>query len=89
MRQGERPLGQLMVKSNEPRIYSEAELEAIQLLSTMAAQALARARRQAEERAEHARVAAILELRQASSSLRLERIPSDRPYKMPAAIDRG
>jgi len=61
MRQDGRPLGQLFVKSNEPRIYADAEIDAIQLLSSMAAQALARARRQAEERAEHARIAAILE----------------------------
>ncbi|HEY2745164.1 MAG TPA: ATP-binding protein [Polyangia bacterium] len=61
MRQGDRPIGQLFVKSHEPRVYAEAEIEAIQLLSTMAAQALTRARRQAEERAEHVRTAAILE----------------------------
>jgi signal transduction histidine kinase len=61
MRQSGRPLGQLFVKSNEPRVYAEAEIEGLQLLSNMAAQALARARREAEERVEHARVAAILE----------------------------
>ncbi len=61
MRLGERAIGQLFVKSLEPRVYAEAEIEAFQLLSTMAAQALARARRQAEERAEHARIAVILE----------------------------
>jgi signal transduction histidine kinase len=61
MRQSGRPLGQVFVKSNEPRVYADAEIEGLQLLSNMAAQALARARREAEERAEHARVAAILE----------------------------
>ena len=61
MRQSGRPLGQLFVKSNQPRTYADAEIEGLQLLSSMAAQALERARRQAEERAEHARVAAILE----------------------------
>ncbi|MGZ3429295.1 MAG: GAF domain-containing protein, partial [Polyangia bacterium] len=61
MRQSGRPLGQLFVKSNEPRVYADAEIEGLQLLSNMAAQALARARRQAEERVEHARIAAILE----------------------------
>lgn len=61
MRQGGRPLGQLFVKSNEPRVYADAEIDAIQLLASMAAQALTREQRQAEERAEHERVAAILE----------------------------
>jgi len=61
MRLGERPLGYLFVKSQEPRAYADAELEAIQLLSSMAAQALSRAHREARERAEHARIAAILE----------------------------
>jgi signal transduction histidine kinase len=61
MRQAGRPLGQLFVKSSEPRVYADAEIDAIQLLSSMAAQAMVRAQRQAEERAEHARVAAILE----------------------------
>ncbi|MCU1279547.1 MAG: multi-sensor signal transduction histidine kinase [bacterium] len=61
MRQSGRPLGQLYVKSNEPRTYADAEIEGLQLLSNMAAQALERARRQAEERAETARVSAILE----------------------------
>jgi len=61
MRQAGRAVGQLFVKSNEPRVYAEAEIDAIQLLATMAAQALTRERRQAAERAEHARVAAILE----------------------------
>ncbi len=61
MRQAGRPLGQLFVKSNEPRVYADAEIDAIQLLASMAAQALARAERQAAERAEHERVAAILE----------------------------
>jgi signal transduction histidine kinase len=61
MWQRDRPLGQLFVKANEPRVYADAEIEALQLLSSMAAQALARARHQAAERVEHERVAAILE----------------------------
>ncbi len=61
IRQGDRPIGQLFVKSQEPRTYADAEIEAVQLLSSMAAQALAQAQRRAEERAESARIAAILE----------------------------
>ena len=61
MRQAGRPVGQLFVKSNEPRVYADAEIDGIQLLASMAAQALTREQRQAEERAEHERVAAILE----------------------------
>ena len=61
MRQAGRPVGQLFVKSHEPRVYADAEVDAIQLLGSMAAQALVRARREAAERAEHERVAAILE----------------------------
>lgn len=56
-----RPLGHLFAGAGEPRIYDEAEVEAMQLLASLAAQALARAQRQAEERAEHARIAGILE----------------------------
>jgi len=61
MRQAGRPVGQLFVKSNEPRVYADAEVDGIQLLASMAAQALTREQRQAAERAEHARVAGILE----------------------------
>ena len=61
MRQAGRPIGQLFVKSSQPRIYADAEIDGVQLLANMAAQALTRDRRRAEERAEHARVAAILE----------------------------
>ena len=61
MRRAGRPVGQLFVKSHEPRVYSDAEVDAVQLLANMAAQALTRAEREAAERAEHARVAAILE----------------------------
>lgn len=61
MWQRDRPLGQLFVKSKQPRVYADAEVEAIRLLSSMAAQALERARRRAEERQEQERIAAILE----------------------------
>jgi signal transduction histidine kinase len=61
MRQAGRPVGQLFVKSSEPRIYADAEIDGVHLLANMAAQALTRAQRQAEERAAHARVSAILE----------------------------
>ena len=61
MRHGSRPVGQLFVKSHEPRVYADAEVEAIQLLANMAAHALTRAERQAAERAAHERVAAVLE----------------------------
>ena len=61
MWQRDRPLGQLFVKSTAPRVYADAEVEAIQLLSSMAAQALERARRRAEERVQQERIAAILE----------------------------
>jgi signal transduction histidine kinase len=61
MRQAGRPVGQLFVKSSEPRIFAEAEIDGIQLLASLGAQALARAKRQAAERVEHARTAAILE----------------------------
>ena len=61
LRQHGRALGQLFVASGEPRVYEEAEIEAMQLLASMAAQALVRAQRQAEERAANARIAAILE----------------------------
>jgi PAS domain S-box-containing protein len=61
IRQHGRPLGHLFAGSGDPRVYDDAEVEAMQLLSSTAAQALVRAERQAAERAEHARVAAILE----------------------------
>jgi signal transduction histidine kinase len=61
MRKGGRAVGHLFAGSGEPRHFEEAEVEAMRLLSNLAVQALARAAREAEERAEHARIAAILE----------------------------
>ena len=61
MRQRSRPIGQLFAAAGEPRTYEDAEVEAMQLLATMAAAALERSRKQTEERAQHARIAAILE----------------------------
>jgi signal transduction histidine kinase len=61
MRQRGRAIGQLFVGAGQKRIYATEEIEALQLLSSLGAQALARAEREAAERAQHARVAAILE----------------------------
>jgi signal transduction histidine kinase/GAF domain-containing protein len=61
MRRSGRPVGQLLVGTGEPRTYAEEEIEALRLLSSLGAQALARAEREAAERAEHAGIAEILE----------------------------
>jgi signal transduction histidine kinase len=61
MRERGRPLGQLFAGSGEPRVYDEAEIDGLQLLANMGAHALERARRHAEERAQHERIADILE----------------------------
>ncbi|MDB4970875.1 MAG: phoR6 [Myxococcales bacterium] len=61
MRQRGRPVGHLFAGSGETRAYADAEIEAMQLLSTMAAEALERARRDAERQAEQERIAAIVE----------------------------
>jgi signal transduction histidine kinase len=61
MRLRDRPLGQLYVGSGEPREYHEAEIEALQLLASMAAQALERRRHEEELQRQRARLDAILE----------------------------
>jgi signal transduction histidine kinase len=61
LRQGNRPLGQLFVGSGQPRSWDEAEIEGLQLLASVGAQALEGARRMAEERQHHRRINAILE----------------------------
>jgi PAS domain S-box-containing protein len=61
MRLRGKPHGQLFAASGEPREYNDAELEAMQLLAAMAAQALERARREGEVREQKARLDLILE----------------------------
>jgi len=61
MRERDRPLGQLFAGSGEPRIYDEAEIDGMQLLASLGAHALERARYQVAERSEKERIAAILE----------------------------
>ncbi len=61
MRLHGRPLGHLFAASSVPREYHEAEVEAMQLLASMAAQVLERRRHQDELQAQHARLDAIIE----------------------------
>jgi signal transduction histidine kinase/GAF domain-containing protein len=61
MRLRDRPFGQLLVGSGEPREYHEAEIEAMQLLASMAAQALERRRHEEELQGQRARLDAIIE----------------------------
>jgi signal transduction histidine kinase len=61
MRERDRPLGQLFAGSGEPRIYDEAEIDGMQLLASLGAHALERARYQVAERSEKERIAGILE----------------------------
>ena len=61
MRLRGQPLGQLLAASGEPREYAAAEIDAMQLLATMGAQALERDRRESELREQKARLDAILE----------------------------
>ncbi len=61
MRQRGAPVGQLLVGAGEPRHYADEEVEALQILSSLGAQALARAERAAVERAQHARITGMLE----------------------------
>lgn len=52
---------QLLIGSRQPRAWDAGEIEALQLLASIGAQALERARRTAEEREQHQRTADILE----------------------------
>jgi signal transduction histidine kinase len=61
MRKGERPIGQIFAGLTEPHDFSDAEVEGMELFSTMAATALERARRADEERVQHERLAAVIE----------------------------
>ena len=61
MRLRGQPFGQLLAASGEPREYAAAEVEAMQLLATMGAQALERDRRESALREQKARLDAILE----------------------------
>jgi signal transduction histidine kinase len=56
-----RHIGQLFAGAPERRHYTEAEINGMQLLASMSAQALERARQQKEERAQHERITALLE----------------------------
>jgi signal transduction histidine kinase len=55
------PIGQIFTGSPQPRRYSAEELEAVQILSSMAAEALERQRAQSQLKADHRRLDAILE----------------------------
>jgi signal transduction histidine kinase/GAF domain-containing protein len=61
MRYRGQPIGQLFAASGEPRRYEAEEIEAMQILATMAADALERTRIQAEADAERRRLDATIE----------------------------
>jgi signal transduction histidine kinase len=61
MRLRGQPRGQILSGSGEPREYNPAEIEAMQLLATMAAQALERDRHETDLREQKARLDTILE----------------------------
>ncbi|HEX4460024.1 MAG TPA: GAF domain-containing protein, partial [Polyangia bacterium] len=61
MRLRGQPMGQLLAASGEPREYAAAEIEAMQLLATMGAQAIERDRRETELREQKMRLDTILE----------------------------
>jgi signal transduction histidine kinase len=61
MRKRDRAVGLLVAGHGEKRAFGEGEIEGMALFSTMAAAALERDRRQQEERAQHLRLAAVIE----------------------------
>jgi signal transduction histidine kinase len=56
-----RPIGHLFAGAGEPRRYAEPEIEAMQILGGMAAEALERQRAQAALRIDHARLDAVID----------------------------